>query len=460
MYRIGICCLFFFLTANTSADEFQFSLRSERPVAEDPQKYHTETTIEHWNPTRTAVIICDVWDAHHSWNAVRRLEEFAPRMNDVVKVARMHGATVIHAPSDCMPAYEAHPARLRAIHSPTASNLPRDIVHWCSRIPSEEGSTYPIDQSDGGDDDSPEEHAPWAEKLAAMGRNPALPWKTESPLIDIDTEKDYISDRGHEVWNILEQHGITHVILVGVHTNMCVLGRPFGLRQMVRHGKRVVLMRDMSDCMYNPRRRPYVDHFTGNDLIVRHIERHVCPTITSDQILGGTPFVSRYDTRTDRKLPQLPDISPRSDWSIIEVPGIPSETGSPTWYRCIVRLPEEFLDQSGARLSLPFKSGNPDTKVWLNGQPLISIDPSRKLFVIPRSIIQIDDANLLVIHFSSQETMRGISSSPQVQSSGRIIELCGKWEYRIGESNTNWSNMPLPAKFGGTTDIFYEPREN
>jgi hypothetical protein len=28
--------------------------------------------------------------------------------------------------------------------------------------------------------------------------------------------------------------GRTNVVLMGVHTNMCVLGRPFGIRMMVR----------------------------------------------------------------------------------------------------------------------------------------------------------------------------------------------------------------------------------
>ena len=133
----------------------------------------------------------------------------------------------------------------------------------------------------------PQEHAVWAAELTALGRNPAMPWKMQSSLIEIDSEHDFISDKGDEVWNILHSRRIQNVILVGVHTNMCVLGRPFGLRQMVRSGKNVVLMRDMTDCMYNPESWPYVDHFTGNDLIVSHVERFVCPTITSDQILGG-----------------------------------------------------------------------------------------------------------------------------------------------------------------------------
>jgi hypothetical protein len=42
--------------------------------------------------------------------------------------------------------------------------------------------------------------------------------------------------------------------------------------------------------MYNPRSWPNVSHFRGTELIVEHIEKYVCPTITSDQLLGGKPF--------------------------------------------------------------------------------------------------------------------------------------------------------------------------
>ncbi len=263
----------------------------------DTGRFHRLIRDETWMAKETAVIVCDVWDLHHCLNAVRRLEQFAPRLDQLLAAARARGATIIHSPSDCMSAYEEHPARKRAVAAPPATSLPEDIAAWCSRIPAEEQAVYPIDQSDGGEDDDPAEHAEWAAKLKAMGRNPGTPWKTQSKLITIDVEHDYISDRGDEVWNILEQQGIKNVILTGVHTNMCVLGRPFGLRQMTRNGKRVVLMRDMTDTMYNPARWPYVSHFTGTDLVVSHVERYVCPTITSDQLLGGKPFRSPDDRR-------------------------------------------------------------------------------------------------------------------------------------------------------------------
>ena len=68
---------------------------------------------------------------------------------------------------------------------------------------------------------------------------------------------------------------------MGVHTNMCVIGRSFGLRAMKRMGFNVVLMRDMTDLMYNHEMPPYVNHFSGLDLMVEYIEAYVCPSVLS-----------------------------------------------------------------------------------------------------------------------------------------------------------------------------------
>jgi hypothetical protein len=42
--------------------------------------------------------------------------------------------------------------------------------------------------------------------------------------------------------------------------------------------------------VYNPAKPPYVTHFEGNELIFKYIETFVCPTTTSNCILGGNPF--------------------------------------------------------------------------------------------------------------------------------------------------------------------------
>jgi type 1 glutamine amidotransferase/nicotinamidase-related amidase len=259
-------------------------------------RFHAVSERASWDAKKSAIIVCDMWDLHHCLNATRRVGEMAPRLNELLVEARKLGAVIIHAPSSCMDAYKDHSARLRAQRTPRAKNLPRGIGEWCRKIPAEENGKYPIDQSDGGEDDDPIEHREWADKLKAMGRNPRAPWKSQIATLKIDKD-DFISDSGEEIWSILEQHGIDRVILTGVHTNMCVLGRPFGLRQMAKNGKKVILMRDLTDTMYNPARPPHVSHFTGTDLIVEHIEKWVCPTATSDHLLGGKPFRFKGDKR-------------------------------------------------------------------------------------------------------------------------------------------------------------------
>jgi hypothetical protein len=144
-------------------------------------------------------------------------------------------------------------------------------------------------------------------------REPKLPVADSNPCDDaqprepirfytrqIDTLKiadgDAITDSA-EAYYLMKQRGIENVIVMGVHANMCVLGRPFSIRQMVYQGQNVVLMRDMTDSMYNPRMPPFVSHFTGNDLIIEHIEKYWCPTITSVDFLGGQPFRFARDKR-------------------------------------------------------------------------------------------------------------------------------------------------------------------
>jgi nicotinamidase-related amidase len=270
------------------AEDNGFSLTLRMRVQENGE-FGTVTKKESWPAAKSAVIVCDMWDAHHCLNAVRREEQMVPRMNEFLEKARSKGALIIHAPSSCTEPYKDHPARKRAMSAAKAKNLPKDIDQWCRNIPAEDKGKYPIDQTDGGEDDDLNEHAEWHAKLKAMGRNPNAPWKGQHAGLKIHDE-DAISDSGVEIWNLLEERGINNVMLLGVHTNMCVLGRPFGLRQMAKNGKHVVLVRDLTDTMYNPKKSPFVSHFEGTRLIVEHIEKYVCPTISSDQILGGKEF--------------------------------------------------------------------------------------------------------------------------------------------------------------------------
>jgi len=114
-------------------------------------------------------------------------------------------------------------------------------------------------------------------------------WTRQHPAIEIDHQKDGISDNGQEVWNALQQRGIKNVLILGVHTNMCVLGRSFGIRQMRRWGMGCVLVRDLTDAMYDPNDPPHVSHEEGTELVVQHIEKYWCPSILSSELVAGLP---------------------------------------------------------------------------------------------------------------------------------------------------------------------------
>jgi len=230
-----------------------------------------------------------MWDDHWCRSAARRVGEMAGPLNELLKQARRQGMFVIHAPSSVTRFYEGTPQRRRAQSAPFAktpiplATAQRWGTAWCWTDGKHEG-VLPIDDTDMG--------------CSCAGTKCTVreAWTRQIPTIELFPE-DALTDDGQETWNLLAQHGIRHVILCGVHLNMCVLGRPFAIRQMVYLGQDVALMRDFTDTMYNPERPPGVDHFTGTDLVVGHVERFWCPSLVSTDLTGKPPFRFAEDRR-------------------------------------------------------------------------------------------------------------------------------------------------------------------
>jgi hypothetical protein len=65
---------------------------------------------------------------------------------------------------------------------------------------------------------------------------------------------------------------------------MCVLNRSFGIKKMLRRGLKTVMVRDLTDSMYNPEKPPYVSHEEGTALVVSYIEKFYCSTIAKQAI--------------------------------------------------------------------------------------------------------------------------------------------------------------------------------
>ncbi len=247
---------------------------------------------ESWDPHKTALIVCDMWDDHWCKSAARRVDEMAGPLNDVVAVARSRGVLIIHAPSSVTTFYKDTPQRKRAQNAPFAkppvplSKSERWGTTWCWPDGRREG-VLPIDDSDMGCD-------------CAVQCRIRDAWTRQIAKVKMEAG-DAITDNGQEVWNLLAQRKIDNVILCGVHLNMCVLGRPFGIRQMVTLGKKVALLRDMTDTMYNPERPPGVSHFEGTNLVIGHVEKYWCPSFTSSDLTGKPPFRFRDQPRPAEK---------------------------------------------------------------------------------------------------------------------------------------------------------------
>lgn len=264
------------------------SLRTRRRGEQAPNsgKIRLSERALHWDVAQTAIIVCDMWDTHTCSMSAQRVAAMAPRMNQVISAARSLGVMIIHAPSDTMKFYEGTAWRQRMQRAPMApSSMP--ILARCPRESMEERS-FPIDDAEGGCDDP----------IVKEWTGP-YPWTREHPAIDI-VGFDGVSDNGQEIYNFLRQEGISNVALMGVHTNICILNRGFGIRQMTRLGFQVVLVRDLTDSMYDPRKKPFVSHARGTELVIEHIEAKWCPSILSQdltRVIPGTDNPSSLSLR-------------------------------------------------------------------------------------------------------------------------------------------------------------------
>ena len=262
--------------------------QAERRLSLDARRRTAAGAIDQkltWNPRQTAVIVCDMWDDHYCLSSVGRLEAMIPRMNETLDAARRLGVHVIHAPSGTMDFYTAAPQRKRMQEAPHAKP-PIEIAKWCYLDPKDEAALPIKDNEEPCDDATP--------------RARVRMYSREHPDIRIEAP-DGISDDGQEIFNYFAAKGVENVMLMGVHANMCVLGRPFGIRQQVRLGKNVALVRDLTDAMYDPRDEPFVSHERGTELVIEHIERWWAPSILSEELIrAGGEATTRAATVRER----------------------------------------------------------------------------------------------------------------------------------------------------------------
>ncbi|MFC1552498.1 hypothetical protein ACFL6P_08045 [Candidatus Latescibacterota bacterium] len=280
-FLILIALLAAIAAAGCSAPEkLTLTKRSQTPDPSGSGAFVVKEEIQLIPYEETAIILCDVWNTHSCESAAARVAEMSPYMNEVVKTARDKGMFIIHAPSDCMDYYKDTPQRKLAQNAPYVKPPVECIrnVEDPDREPMLPSTLMNMGCSCDKDIPCPDGEYPW-------------PWNKQNDAIEI-LPGDAVTEDGQEVYNMLAERGIDTVIIMGVHTNVCVLRRSFGIRSMVYNNVNIMLCRDLTD----PFHRDPGKHFEGIPQIIGHIEKYWCPTITSESITGQPPFRFKGDT--------------------------------------------------------------------------------------------------------------------------------------------------------------------
>ena len=264
-----------------------------------------EKFTEKWDPQQTAIIVCDMWPAEAAekcaHNSAREID-LALAMNEVFKVAREMGILIVFAPSDDTEKFEqwyGHlPARQTSAKYRHGYGNPRHWDFWWHGKGGENEWSrlaFPGEKYAGG---FPRESGRGCDYHTTPNQ-PQPPQMKELIIDDRDIiTDDFVEMIGGTVDNktynecLFKERGIRNVIMTGCHTDICVIGRPFGCRALVMAGYNAVLCRDLTNhtlnCnMFEPNGHSHIEKLNE---ICNYVETWICPTITSTEITGKPAF--------------------------------------------------------------------------------------------------------------------------------------------------------------------------
>jgi nicotinamidase-related amidase len=197
----------------------------------DPKTNQLITKTEEVDASKIGVIIVDPWNFHWCMTACERVSAMVPRWNRAIEVARKLGMPVFWMPSDIVGMYSGYPQRERALGVklvPVLNLREMPKVEFTAKVGSCMcGPGFSCKVNYGWD-----------------GINPDL----------FVADEDYIAATTDEVYSLLREKGITHILYMGLHTNMCLFEKPGALKYMWQTGMTCMIARDINDANtnYNP----------------------------------------------------------------------------------------------------------------------------------------------------------------------------------------------------------------
>ena len=211
---------------------------------------------------KIAILSIGMWSTHKCVVATNKLNEISKKSNELMKTIREVGGKVIHGSSTLVNLPEYKKMRDNITNIPNATLIDKGMVQF---------PPVPLDDSDSG--------------ICEINKDFDRKKVLMNPYIEMDYENDVISGHNKEILNYLHFHNIELLLVCGTHTNMCVLDRIYGIKNLIRYGFPVVLVRDLVDALHNPALPPYTTRDQTNELMAEWIEEHFCPSIHSADII-------------------------------------------------------------------------------------------------------------------------------------------------------------------------------
>ena len=225
----------------------------------DLQRRHLKTgrvvvERETFESAKMGAVLIDFWDWHWCKTASERAAAMTTRINRAFECLRPMGVQVFHCPTDVARRY--------------VGTIPREAALAAPRYPLPKLLDIDWPRPRGGD------------CMCGPGEpcQPNVSWSGMNPGLVI-CDEDRVAKGTEELYSLCKAAGITTLVYFGLHTNMCLMGKPTGFIPMSRAGMRCILARDANDACteYDPARGYTPDDGTAE--VDAHIERHMIPSI-------------------------------------------------------------------------------------------------------------------------------------------------------------------------------------
>ena len=196
----------------------------------DGKTNKTVHRTERVDPRKIGVVLVDPWNFHWCLTAAARVGAMVPRWNRALACARRLGMTVLFAPTDVASQYVGTPQRERALgvpYQPVPQKRDLSCRFTCGVGACLCGPGLPCRVNYGWD-----------------GIHPGL----------VLGKDDFIVSGLTEMYSVCKRRGLTHLIYTGLHTNMCLFGKPPALRNLYAAGLECCVARDLNDAFthYDP----------------------------------------------------------------------------------------------------------------------------------------------------------------------------------------------------------------